>query len=151
MISQSDYFGFQCKHWIQFSGSKNLQCWQTTDSVEIWSPTWEGQTSSGQVSGSVIFIWYHEQDDPQWTPRVTFILCRTDQDRSRVKSTTWHQLDAGNDPKRAMKPKNVNQTRRTQESAWYTSIRKQETKKNSETARWEHFFPFPCPIAVSSR
>ena len=51
MISRSRYFGFRRKHLILF-GSKNSQRGQTTDFAEIWSPTWEGQTSSGWVNST---------------------------------------------------------------------------------------------------
>ena len=57
MISQSGYFGFRRKHWIQLSGSKNSQHGQTIDLSEIWSPTWEGQTLSSLVNGWETFIW----------------------------------------------------------------------------------------------
>ena len=45
MINRFDYFGSWHKQWIQLSGSKSTQHGQMTDSAEIWSLNWEGQTS----------------------------------------------------------------------------------------------------------
>ena len=50
----------------------NSQCEQTADSAEIWSPSWEGQASSGRVNSTteILIFGCSVQADPEWAGKV---------------------------------------------------------------------------------